>query len=121
MQRPKIVLCAIDLTDLAGREVALASEVCEAFAARLVLHHNVSSVALGLTRAWEWKEVHRDSRESQGEIERHLQSLMRGLPKTFPVEASITTGSLVPILLDLATRLPADLIVLGSHGWSTPR
>ena len=119
MQRPKIVLCAIDLTDLAGREVALASEVCEAFAARLVLHHNVSSVALGLTRAWEWKEVHRDSRESQGEIERHLQSLMRGLPKTFPVEASITTGSLVPILLDLATRLPADLIVLGSHGWST--
>jgi nucleotide-binding universal stress UspA family protein len=119
MQHPKIVLCAIDLTDLAGREVVLASEICEAFAARLVLHHNVASVAPGLTRVWEWKEVHRDSQESPGEVERHLRSIMHGLPRTFPVEASITTGSLVPILLDLATRLPADLIVLGSHGWST--
>ena len=53
MQPPKIVLCAIDLTNLATREVEVASEICEAFAARLVLHHNVASVAPGLTRAWE--------------------------------------------------------------------
>lgn len=119
MEHPKIVLCAIDLTDLARREVELASEICQAFAARLVLHHNIASVAPGLTRAWEWKEVHRDSHESQGEVERSLRSLMSGLPRTFPVEASITTGSLVPILLELATRLPADLIVLGTHGGST--
>jgi len=119
MQPPKIVLCAIDLTNLATREVEVASEICEAFAARLVLHHNVASVAPGLTRAWEWKGDHRDSRESASEIDRSLRGLMNGLPKSFPIEASITTGSLVPIVLDLATRLPADLIVLGSHGWST--
>jgi nucleotide-binding universal stress UspA family protein len=119
MPHPKIVLCAVDLTDLANREVELAGEICEAFGARLVLHHNVASVAPGLTRAWEWKEVHRDSRESAGEVEHRLRSLMGGLPRTFPVEASLTTGSLVPILLELAKRLPADLVVLGSHGWST--
>jgi nucleotide-binding universal stress UspA family protein len=44
---------------------------------------------------------------------------MRRLPRTFPVEASITSGSLVPIVLELATRIAADLIVLGSHGSST--
>ena len=119
MPHPKIVLCAVDLTDLANREVALAAEICDAFGSRLVLHHNVASVAPGLTRAWEWKEVHRDQHESAGEVDRRLRDLMRGLPRTFPVEASITTGSLVPILLDLAKRLPADLVVLGSHGWST--
>ncbi len=119
MKHPKIVLCAVDLTDLAGREVEVAGEICEAFGARLVLHHNVTSVVPGLTRAWEWQAVHRDARESTSDVERSLRTLMDGLPKSFPVEASITTGSLVPILLDLATRLPVDLLVLGSHGSST--
>jgi nucleotide-binding universal stress UspA family protein len=119
MWPPKIVLCAVDLTKLAVREVALASELCEAFHARLVLHHNVASVAPGLTRAWEWKEVHRGERESASDVERAMRALMSGVPKTVPVEASVTSGALVPILLDLANRLPADVLVLGSHGWST--
>lgn len=119
MQPPKIVLCAVDLSTLAAREVAIASELCEVFGARLVLHHNVASVAPGLTRAWEWKEVHRDTRESATEVEAAMRALMSGVPKSVPVEASITSGALVPILLDLANRLPADLLVLGSHGWSS--
>ena len=119
MHHPKIVLCAVDSTDLAAREVEVASEICQAFTARLVLHHNLTSVAPGLTRAWEWKAIHPEARECGSDVERSLRSLMSGLPKSFPVEASLTTGSLVPILLELATRLPADLIVLGSHGWST--
>ncbi|MCC6765607.1 MAG: universal stress protein [Deltaproteobacteria bacterium] len=118
MWPPKIVLCAVDLTKLAAREVAIASELCEAFGARLVLHHNVASVAPGLTRAWEWKEVHRDTRESATEVDHAMRVLMSGVPRTVPVEASVTSGALVPILLDLANRLPADLLVLGSHGWS---
>jgi len=119
MPHPKIALCAVDLTDLANREVTFAAELCDAFGSRLILHHNVASVAPGLTRAWEWKEVHRDAHEAAGDVDRRLRALMAGLPRSFPVEASVTTGSLVPILLDLAARLPADLIVLGSHGWST--
>lgn len=117
--RPRIVLCAVDLTKLAAREVAVASELAEAYSARLVLHHNVASVAPGLTRAWEWKEVNRDSRESASDVERVMRALMSGVPKSVPVEASVTSGALVPILLDLANRLPADVLVLGSHGWST--
>jgi nucleotide-binding universal stress UspA family protein len=119
MSGPKIVLCSVDLTDLTGPEVEFASEVCDAFGARLVLHHNVIAVAPGLTRAWEWKGLHSEAQESKREVEQRLRKIMSGLPPTFPVEASITTGSLVPIVLELATRLPADLVVLGSHGWST--
>jgi nucleotide-binding universal stress UspA family protein len=115
----KIVLCAVDLSDLAGREVEAASEICEASGARLVLHHNVASVAPALTPAWQWAETHRDTHEAAGDVDRRLRELMSRLPKTVPVEATVTRGSLVPIVLDLATRLPADLIVLGSHGYST--
>lgn len=117
--RPKIVLCAVDLTKLAAREVAVASELCEALGARLVLHHNVASAAPGLTPGWQWREVHRDEQESATDVERAMRALMAGVPRTVPVEASVTNGALVPILLDLANRLPADLLVLGSHGWST--
>lgn len=119
MREPKIVLCSVDSTELAGPEVALASEICEAFGARLVLHHNVIAVAPGITRAWEWQELHPDAQESKRDVEQRLRRIMSGLPATFPVEASITTGSLVPIVVELATRLPADVVVLGSHGWST--
>jgi nucleotide-binding universal stress UspA family protein len=119
MSHPKIVLCAVDLTEMAAREVRLAAEICETFGARLVLHHNVAAVAPGLTRVWEWKTVHRDSLETPDAITDRLRGLMRDLPATFPVEAAVTVGSIVPVILDLAATLPADLIVLGSHGWST--
>ena len=119
MLQPQIVLCAVDLTATATHEVELASELCAAFGARLVLHHNVAAVAPGLTRAWEWEAVHRDQHASGGTVDRRLRELMRGMPGSFPVEAAVTTGSLVPIVLDVAARLPADVIVLGSHGWST--
>ncbi len=119
MRRPKIVLCAVDLTSLAAREVELAGQVCEAFGARLVLHHNVTASAPGLTPGWQWKEVHREAHESATDVERAMRSLMDRVPRGVPVEASVTSGAVVPILLDLANRLPADLIVLGSHGWST--
>jgi nucleotide-binding universal stress UspA family protein len=119
MRRPKIVLCAVDLTDLAAREVEIASQVCEAFGARLVLHHNVAAAAPGLTPTWQWKEVHRDAHESVVDVERAMRALMDLVPKGVPVETTVTSGPVVPILLDLANRLPADLVVLGNHGRST--
>lgn len=119
MRRPEIVLCAVDLTNLAMREVEIASQVCEAFGARLVLHHNVAAAAPGLTPTWQWKEVHRDEHEAATDVERAMRRLMERVPRGVKVEAAVTSGPIVPILLDLANRLPADLIVLGSHGWST--
>lgn len=120
MPQIKIVLCPVDFTDLSRRELALAVDVCEAFGARLVLHHNLSAAPPGLTRAWEWNELHRDDGEVSGpESERRLRALMAALPKTIAAEASVTRGPIGTVLLEMAKRLPADLIVLGSHGCSS--
>ncbi|HVO22423.1 MAG TPA: universal stress protein [Candidatus Margulisiibacteriota bacterium] len=119
MTRPKIVLCPIDFSDLSRQELALAVEVGEAFGAHVVLHHNLAAVSPGFTRAWEWNEVHRTEAASSTKAEAKLRQLLTELPKTLSVEATVSTGPLGTVLLELARQLPADLMVLGSHGWST--
>ena len=42
MTDTRIVLCPIDFSELSRRELALATEVCATFGARLVLHHNIA-------------------------------------------------------------------------------
>jgi nucleotide-binding universal stress UspA family protein len=119
MAPPKIVLCPIDFSDLARQELALAVEVGQAFGAHLVLHHNLAAVSPGFTRAWEWNEVHRRDAESSTKAEAKMRQLLAELPKNLSVEATVSSGPLGTVLLELARQLPADLVVLGSHGWST--
>ncbi len=114
------VLCPIDFSDLSRKELALAAEVCAAFGARLLLHHNIAGVQPGVTRAWEWNEVHRDDGSSSSiSAESQLRALIKEIKGPVAVEASISSGPLGVVLLELANALPADLLVLGSHGWST--
>lgn len=120
MAQLKVVVCALDFTDLSGVELALATEVCEVMGAHLVLHHNLSNVPPGITRAWEWNEVHRGDAESSAESETRLRGILASLPKSFTAEASLSSGPVAPVLLQMTEHLPADLLVLGSHGWSTP-
>jgi universal stress protein A len=120
MSRLKIVLCPIDFSDLSRRELGLAVEIGETLGAHLVLHHNLAAVSPGLTRAWEWNEVHRADEASTAKAEARMRQLLAELPKGISAEASVSSGPLAPLLLELARQLPADLIVLGSHGWSTP-
>lgn len=119
MLPPKIVLCPVDFSDLSRQELALAVEVCEGFGARLVLHHNQAAVSPGLTRAWEWNELHRADAESSDKANARLRALLADLPKTVSATATVSAGPVGPVLLELAAQLPADLVVLGSHGWST--
>ncbi|HUI25266.1 MAG TPA: universal stress protein [Candidatus Kryptonia bacterium] len=119
MLPPEIVLCPIDFSDLSRQELVLAVEVCEVFGAHLVLHHNLAAVSPGFTRAWEWNEVHRADPATNGKAEEHMRRLLAELPKTISAEGSISSGPLGTVLLQLAAQLPADLVVLGSHGWST--
>ncbi len=114
------VLCPVDLTDLARQEVRLALEVCESFGARLILHHNRAASSPAFTRAWEWNKEHPEHPGAAAEEEQGMREILAQLPKTVQAEASISVGPLCPVILELAHRLPADLIVLGSHGWSTP-
>jgi nucleotide-binding universal stress UspA family protein len=115
----KIVLCPIDFSDISGHEIDLALRVCETFGARLVLHHNLSAIAPGFSKAWEWDQEHRRNEQSEAEAHRRMQKLLNGLPASVRAEASISHGPLATVVLTMARELPADLMILGSHGWST--
>jgi universal stress protein A len=115
----RTVLCPIDFSQLADRELDLAVEVCRASGAQLVLHHNVSAISPGFSKAWEWDQTHRKTETSAADAERRVQALLQKLPAGVRGEAVITHGPLATILLTIATDLPADLLVLGTHGWST--
>ncbi|MBI3785579.1 MAG: universal stress protein [Deltaproteobacteria bacterium] len=115
----KTVLCPIDFSDLSKKELALALEVCQTFGAELVLLHNLAAISPGLTRAWEWQQVHHSDKATSAKAEEQMGQVLRELPKEVRVHASITAGPVATILLGLVVQLPADLVVLGSHGWST--
>jgi universal stress protein A len=117
--RIRIILCPIDFSNLSARELAVAAEVARAFGARLVLHHNRMAIAPGLARAWDWEASHRAERLGEAEAERRMAAALAAVPAGIPAEGVISAGPVGLVVLSLAERLPADLIVIGSHGWST--
>jgi universal stress protein A len=117
--RIRTILCPIDFSDLSVRELAIAAELGRAFGARLVLHHNRIAVAPGLARAWDWEASHRSERLGEAEAERRMAAALAAVPADVPAEGVISAGPIGLVVLSLAERVPADLIVIGSHGWST--
>jgi nucleotide-binding universal stress UspA family protein len=114
-----IVLCPIDFSQLTSRELDLAVQVCEAFGSRLVLHHNVSAISPGFSKAWEWDREHQNREPSVDEAQERVNALLRQLPNGVHAEAVVTRGPLLTTVLALARELPADLLLLGTHGCST--
>src|SRR5262244_2873157 len=110
-----IVLCSVDFSGIAAREVQLAVQICEQFNAQLILHHNLSAIAPGFAKAWEWDQSHRKDERSAIDAERRMKALLAELPKSIRAEATITHGPVAMVLLALAKQLPADLLVLGTH------
>lgn len=113
------VLCPVDFSDASAHEIGLAAEISRAFGAQVVLHHNLAATAPGLSKGWEWQETHRQTRGSMTDVEAHLRELMKKIGPSIPTQARITSGPLFHTLVTLAQDLPADLIVLGSHGRGT--
>ena len=117
--RIRIILCPLDFSNLSAREIEVAAEAARAFRARLVLHHNRLAIAPGLARAWDWGASHYTEALGEAEAERRMAAALAKVPAGVPAEGVISAGPLGPVLLSLAERLPADLVVIGSHGWST--
>lgn len=113
------VLCPVDFTELGRRELAIATEICRAFGAQLVLHHNLPASEPGFSKGWEWQGTHRQARGSMSEAEAKLLELVKTVDRSIPTQARISSGPLVHALSSSAEELPADLIVLGSHGRDT--
>ena len=115
----RTILCPIDFSDVSVRELDVAVEVARAFDARLVLHHNRAAVAPGLARQWDWDAMHAEEAYTDADAQRRMQGLLAALPPEVHPEGIVSAGPLGPLVLTLATELPADLVVLGSHGWSS--
>ncbi len=120
--RVETVLCPVDLSPLADRLVALASSVCSCFGARLVIEHNLDTAppaSLGVS--WMWSRDHRTSTSDHDHTAAHrIRECLDAVPAGIEKEARLTRGPLDETVLHLARALPADLILMGSHGWGGP-
>jgi len=118
MLKLQTVICAVDFSELSKRELQLAVEVCQAFGARLLVHHNMAGAAPGFAREWEWKGVHRGGL-SMAKVQEQLQAVLAEVSKGIRAEATVTAGPVVPVMLQVVEQVGADLVIVGSHGWST--
>lgn len=122
MKEIRTVLCPVDFSGISGRELHLASRICERLGARLVIQHGLAAVPpAGLAVSWMFADEHRRSEESEAsETGRRLRGLIAGLSSRARTEAVITSGPEEQALLSLAADLPADLVVMGTHGRTRP-
>jgi nucleotide-binding universal stress UspA family protein len=111
------VLCPIDFSSLSDFELRLATEVCETFGARLVLHHNLDAAGLGAQRG-EGSPEDAAVADAAAAGER-LEQIRARLPGTVEVSTRVSSGPVERSLLDLIAEVGADLVTLGSHGWSS--
>ncbi|MDX1383441.1 MAG: universal stress protein [Thermoanaerobaculia bacterium] len=118
----RTVLCPVDFTPLSERALELAVEVSKKVGARLVLEHNLESRPpsyLGVS--WMWSEDHEGDQEKKAAAATgKIQELLGSVPKSIEREARLTRGPVDGTLLHLAAQLPAGLMVMGTHGASSP-
>jgi len=118
----KTVLCPVDFSKVSSKELGVATQICGRFAARLVIQHNIDYIPpIYLANAWMYSETHMaPEEEKEAQAERRLQEMLSKLPTSLQSEGKITFGHLDESILHLARELPADLIVMGTHGASSP-
>ena len=116
--RMRTILCPIDFSDLSATETAVAVDLAREFGARMVLHHDCAVIPPGIARQWDWEATH-GKIDNEAQAERRMRAALNALPRDVRAEGVVSAGPVVGALLTLAEELHADLIVLGSHGWST--
>lgn len=118
--RVSTVLCPVDFSPISRRNLRMAVEMCKRIGARLVLQHNLEIRPPGfLSVAWMWSEDHEaEAEQKAAEVPERLQELYDLIPEGVEYEAKVTRGPLEDTVLFVARGLPADLLVMGTHGKS---
>src|SRR5262245_1636142 len=106
----RLVHCPIDLSSATTRQLDLAVDLCRAFGARLVLHHNVTDVAAGAAVGWMWQADHASS--PAGAVDEKLRALVAHVPRDIDFETCITRGAVQEAVLKVSAAAEADLILL---------
>jgi universal stress protein A len=122
MEGIRTILCPVDFTSVSEDTVHLAAQLCRQMKAKLVLHHNLGVRPPGyLSVNWMVsEETGEREQKKEDEVPERLEKLFAQLPEDIEYEARVTRAPLDMAVLEVAKVLPADLIVMGSHGWSTP-
>ncbi len=122
MPEIRTVLCPVDLTQLSPIAVRTATELCRRFDAKLVLHHNLGQRPPDfLSNRWMWSEECEADEQKKAALESELLTkLVADVPEDVRHEGRISRGPVEDAVLFLARELPADLVVMGSHGPSKP-
>lgn len=115
------VLCPVDLSPLSERALSIAIAVCRRLGARLVLEHNLDSLPPGLLGvSWMYsQEQQAGERDKVRRSDKALRRLLSDIPQELAPEAKVTQGPVAEALLHLARELPAELLVMGTHGPSS--
>src|SRR4051812_1682982 len=120
MLQIRTVLCPVDLTDLDARAIDLAVEVCRAFGARLILHHNLDHVPSGPAVSWMYHQEHQNGRPPEKKASDALRWLLNSLPPEIRGEARLSNGGTATAVLHVEESTGADLVILSTRGASTP-
>lgn len=108
----RTVLCPVDFSVATPRQIELTVDICRAFGARLVLHHNVFEVPTGSGVSWMWA-AHRDSERA---AEQKLLELVQRVPEGTPADIRLTHGPVGDTVLSVGRAVEADLVVLSTRG-----
>ncbi len=111
------VLCAIDLSAPSTRELEAAIEVCALLDARLVVVHHRDDGAPGIPTGGAPPESRRN--EMSDAVARLLAEALRRLGGRVSVERMLTNATPSAAVERLVAALPAEMLLLGSHGAST--
>ena len=117
----RTIHCPVDFSPISRRNVRMGVEMCKRIGSRLVLHHNLEAGPPGfLSVSWMWSEDHGRSIEDQSAAAPdQLDELLALVPAGVEHEVRLTRGPLEESVLFVARGLPADLMIMGTHGRTT--
>lgn len=120
MMEIRTIHCPVDFSPISLRNLRMGVEMCRRIGSRLVLHHNLDVRPPGyLSVSWMWSEDHESEEEKKAEaVPSKIEELFAEIPEGIDYEARVTKGPLEETVLFVARGLPADLIVMGTHGKS---
>jgi nucleotide-binding universal stress UspA family protein len=108
----RTILCPVDFSQATARQLALATDLCRAFNARLILHHNLNGMAIGAAVGWMYAADHRSLSEESAE--QRLAGLAEAQTDV-DVEIKVTRGPASASVLAVSEVVAADVVVLSAH------
>jgi nucleotide-binding universal stress UspA family protein len=108
----RTILCPVDFSQATAPQLALASDLCRAFNARLILHHNLNAMAIGAAVGWMYAADHPCLSEESAE--QRLAGLAEAQTDV-DVEIKVTRGPASASVLAVSEAVAADVVVLSAH------